>query len=85
MKYRRKKVVEVEAYLVDYRIKYIHLPEWLKKSLEYDGDNFCCTTASGEIECSLPSWFIREPDDSGAYPVSVEYFAENFEAVEGGI
>lgn len=83
MKFRRKKVVEVEAYYLK-NIRDLDIPDWLDRHLfeQVHTSDISCETASGAVLVPLPSWFIRKPKGGGAYPVSVEYFEENFEAVE---
>ena len=86
MKYKRKKIAEVEAYFMPKRTDLDILPMWLYNSIvaerRMDG-KFSVQTSSGLVDVEFPSWFIREPEGKGAYPVSVEYFEDNFERVEG--
>lgn len=83
MKYKRKKIVEVEAYYLK-SMEDISIPEWLEIYVfeQVNTSDISCETDSGPVLVSLPSWFIREPKGGGAYPVSVEYFDENFEEAE---
>ena len=83
MKYRRTKVPLVEAYYLS-GLAETSIPDWLERCVfeQVHTSDISCETASGAVLVPLPSWFIREPKRDGAYPVSVEYFEENFEAVE---
>jgi len=93
MKYKRKKIVEVEAYFVD-EPRAIHyknpcIPLWARNataagySAAKTQSSLAVKTVNGWIEVEFPSWLIREgTSEHCAYPVSVEYFEENFEEVK---
>ena len=86
MKYKRIKSHDIEAHYLEKVIlgKRDYLPEWLGDSIvELKKEGIVSVkTNNGISEAELPCYFIREKDDKGAYPVSVEYFEENFEEVK---
>lgn len=80
-KYRRKSTPEIEAFFWDTTL-HMPAPTWVLNSLSFRDDGIFCTTESGVTKVKIPTWLVREPSGIGAYPVSVEYFENNFEISE---